>query len=103
LPDTHDEFLDARAGRLGALLAREPGHEDAVSLLVTAAGGLLGHSRTEARDTLLEALDAVLVVSRLDPLSAGLRVAWAALALPPPDGPPDVADLMLGRARATPR
>jgi DNA-binding CsgD family transcriptional regulator/tetratricopeptide (TPR) repeat protein len=100
LPEVHDGLLDARATRLRGLLAREHGHEDAVSLLVTAADGLLGQSRAEARDALLEALDAVMVVSRLEPRSTGLRVARAALALPPPDGPPDVADLVLtGHAR----
>jgi DNA-binding CsgD family transcriptional regulator len=100
LPEVHDSVLDARATRLHGLLAREHGREDASSLLLTAAGGLLGHSRTEARDALLEALEAAVVVNRLDPRTTELRVARAALALPPPEGPPDVADLMLaGHAR----
>jgi DNA-binding CsgD family transcriptional regulator len=111
VPGVHDSVHDARATRLRGLLAREHGREDAASLLLTAAGGLLGHSRTEARDALLEALDAAVVVNRLDPRTTELRVARAALALPPPDGPPDVADLMLaghaqllldGHAKAAP-
>ncbi len=92
--------LDAQAMRLRGLLSVMLGRDGAVGLLLDAARILTKIDVEAARDTLLEALDASIVVAGSEEGASTLRVAQAALELPRVSSEPAVADRLLA-AQAT--
>ncbi|MGV9308751.1 ATP-binding protein [Nonomuraea sp. NPDC003727] len=99
-PDLGVAALDAYAMRLRGFLNVMLGREGAVALLLQAAQVLAGPDPRAARDTLLEAFDAAIVVARVGPGMSAERVARAALRAPAVPGEPTIADVLLA-AHAT--
>ncbi|WP_420081589.1 helix-turn-helix transcriptional regulator [Streptomyces sp. JL4002] len=99
------EPLAAHADRLRGLVHLMLGKEGAVGLLHNAALALSSHDPRGCRDSLLEAVDAAMVVPRIGPGTSMARVARTALEMRdrrtgPPEPSADPADLLLeGHAR----
>ncbi|MFI6868322.1 LuxR C-terminal-related transcriptional regulator [Nocardia sp. NPDC050406] len=87
--------LDAYAMRLRGFLNVMLGREGAVPLLFEAARIFREVDARTARDTLLEAFDAVIVVARIGAETSALYIAKAALDAPTVPGEPPLADLLL--------
>ncbi|WP_067536153.1 ATP-binding protein [Nocardia crassostreae] len=94
-PDLGIAVLDAHAMRLRGFMNVMLGREGAVPLLYDAAMVFAGTDIRTARDTLLEAFDAVAVVARIGGGMTARRIAEAALDLPRPPGEPTLGDLLL--------
>ncbi|TQM26389.1 ATP-binding protein [Nocardia bhagyanarayanae] len=94
-PDLGIPILDAYAMRLRGFLNVMLGREGAVPLLFEAARIFRDADPRTARDTLLEAFDAAIVVARIGDGMSALRIAEAALDVPPVPGEPSIADLLL--------
>ncbi|MBF6135187.1 AAA family ATPase [Nocardia otitidiscaviarum] len=94
-PDLGIAALDAYAMRLRGFMHVMLGREGAVPLLFDAATVFAATDSRAARDTLLEAFDAVIVVARIGPGVSARHIAEAALTLPPAPGAPIIADLLL--------
>ncbi|WP_431914886.1 helix-turn-helix transcriptional regulator [Nonomuraea jabiensis] len=100
-PDLGVALLDALAMRLRGFLNVMLGRQGAVALLLQAAQVLGDLDPRAGHETLLEAMDAAIVVARIGPGMSAKQVAGAALALVPavPDEP-SVGGLLLA-AHAT--
>ncbi|WP_162272778.1 helix-turn-helix domain-containing protein, partial [Nocardia lijiangensis] len=94
-PDLGIPILDAHAMRLRGFLNVMLGRAGAVPLLFEAARIFRDSDPRTARDTLLEAFDAAIVVARIGAEMSALRIAEAALDAPPVPGEPIIADLLL--------
>ncbi|MEV8631262.1 AAA family ATPase [Streptosporangium sp. NPDC051023] len=100
-PDLGVALLDALTMRLRGFLNVMLGRKGAVGLLLRAAQALTELDPRAGHDTLLEAMDAAIVVARIGPGMSAKQVAGAAMAAMPavPDEP-TVPDLLLA-AHAT--
>ncbi|WP_068922235.1 helix-turn-helix transcriptional regulator [Planobispora rosea] len=81
-PDLGVPFLDALAMRLRGFLNVMLGRPGAVTLLLQAAQTLSELDPRAGQETLLEAMDAAIVVARIGPGMSAKQVAQAALAAP---------------------
>ncbi|MCM6773573.1 AAA family ATPase [Nocardia sp. CDC159] len=94
-PDVGVPLLDAYARRLRGFLHVMLGRAGAVPLLFEAAQSFRATDARTARDTLLEAFDAVIVVAHIGAGMSARRIAASALDTPPAPGAPSIADLLL--------
>ncbi|BDT97020.1 MULTISPECIES: LuxR family transcriptional regulator [Nocardia] len=94
-PDLGVAILDAYTMRLRGFLNVMLGRTGAVPLLFEAALGFRDFDVRAARDTLLEAFDAVIVVARIGSGMSARRIAETALETPRASETPTLADLLL--------